>query len=389
MSALSIQDKLSLLGEQASFDVSAPSTLGLRKRGSSPTPLARQLENCIYPAAVGGGRCLPVLKVLLTNACRNNCRYCAIRSAANVPRAAFTPAELARAFMDLYRRRLVQGIFLSSGVAGDPDDAQALIVDTATILRRQYDYQGYIHLKILPGVSEAAIEATVRLASRVSLNLEAPSAERLAQLAPDKDFASQLLDRLRLVAAYAQAAGLKAGVTTQFVAGAAGESDAELLATSWHLYRTLGLRRAYYSGFTPIPDSPLENVPPMPTLRQHRLYQADWLLRQYGFSVEELVFQNNGMLALETDPKLAWALAHPEFFPVELTTAGYEELLRIPGVGPLSARRLIAARRVSSLRDARDLAALGLRTSKLAGFATLAGRRLTGGPPHQLCLPLG
>lgn len=383
MNTFSTGDKLAILGQEASYDVSAPGREAPDCPGPADQPLA-DLSRCIYPAAAGGGRCLPVLKVLATNQCRNDCRYCATRCSADVRRLSFQPEELAGVFIQMERRGLVRGLFLSSGIAGTPDEAQALIVDTATIVRRRYHYRGYLHLKVLPGASAAAIEATVSLASRVSVNVEAPSAERLAALTPDKSFTAEVVPTLRLAVAYARAAGLPAGVTTQYVAGAAGESDAELLASAWTFYQTLGLRRAYYSGFRPVPDSPLEGVPALSSTRGHRLYQADWLLRFYGFRLDELVFDSEGLLSLDVDPKMAWALSHPERFPVDVATADYSELLRVPGLGPVAARRLIEARRRGILRDLRDLSAAGVRTRKARSFIVLRGRALDG----QLRLPL-
>ncbi|MCX7597902.1 MAG: helix-hairpin-helix domain-containing protein [Armatimonadetes bacterium] len=376
VAAPTLEQKLDLLGEQAQYDVSAPgaSRTQTRDTASFPGCPIGGLEHCIYPAAAGG-RCLPVLKVLMTNACRNNCAYCATRAGADVPRAGFRPEELARAFIEMETRGLVQGIFLSSAMPSEPDGAQALIVDTATILRRRYGYRGYMHLKILPGASDAAIEETVRLADRVSVNLEAPSAHRLARIAPDKNFASGLLGTLEKAVAQAAAAGIPSGVTSQYVAGAAGESDLELLGTSFDLYRRLRLRRVYYSAFRPVEGTPLENLPPTPEIREQRLYQADFLMRQYGFTVGELVFGHDGNLPVDRDPKLAWAAAHPEFFPVEINTAAREELLRVPGLGPVAVQRISAARRKGRFTDRRQLAALGVQVARAAPFITIGGRR--------------
>jgi predicted DNA-binding helix-hairpin-helix protein len=391
MMALDTERKLAILGEQAQFDVSAPNESLLRREAPAAVEerTLAALTHCIYPAAVSGGRCMPVLKVLMTNACRNDCHYCATRCSANIRRTAFRPEELARAFLEMERRRLVQGLFLSSGIAGEPDRVQQLIVDTAAILRKKHGYRGYLHLKVLPGASDAAIEETVRLASRASVNLEAPNAQRLATLAADKRFADELGRALQRTAEYARAMRLRSGVTTQYVVGAAGESDAELIRTTDLLYRKLGLRRAYYSGFRPIEGTPLEDVPAAPTERIHRLYQADWLMRQYGFEAGELVFGEEGNLARGVDPKQAWAAAHPEFFPVELTTADREALLRVPGIGPVAAGRMVLARRTGLGREEKDLAAMGVWASRAARYVTVGGKppgRRVGG---QLELPFG
>jgi len=379
MARATIEQKLDLLGEQARYDVSAPGSRPAEAIGAHQSTgcTLTGLERCIYPAAAGG-RCMPVLKVLMTNACRNNCAYCALRAGTDTPRAAFRPEELAHAFIEMERRGLVQGLFLSSAIPSDADDAQALIVDTAKILRRRYGYQGYMHLKILPGASDAAIEETVRIASRVSVNLEAPSADRLARIAPDKDFSRELLGTLQKAVRHAAAVGIPSGVTTQYVAGAAGETDAELLHTSFRLYRSLGLRRVYYSAFQPVAGTPLDGLPATPEIRERRLYQADYLVRQYGFTVDELVFSADGSLPLDRDPKLAWAAAHPEFFPLEVNTAGREELLRVPGFGPVAVGRILAARRQGRLTDSRQLSFFGVRLTKAAPFITIGGRRVAG-----------
>ncbi len=376
---MDIEEKLAILGEQASFDVSAPPGV------SYPAAVPARLASCVYPAVVPGRGCVPILKVLLTNVCRNDCYYCATRCSARVRRTSFQPDELARAFIEMHRAGIVSGLFLSSGIAGDPDEVQQRIVDTAAILRTRYGFRGYIHLKILPGASPAAIEETVRLASRVSVNLEAPTPAHLSRIAPDKDFTSALMSTLRAASALAARLRPSSGVTTQFVAGAAGESDADLLTAAWRLYRSLRLRRAYYSGFRPVPDTPLSDQPPMPAVRERRLYQADWLLRFYGFRPEELVFDEQGNLPLSADPKLAWAARHPEAFPVEVNTASYQRLIRVPGIGPRTARRIIAARRRNRLRDLRDLAALGAAVRRAAAFITISGRRPDA---DQLRLPL-
>ncbi len=382
MRSLSTEAKLALLGEQAQYDVSVPGRgpLSAHDVGSIPA----QLQGCVYPAAAGGGRCLPVLKVLVTNLCTNDCHYCATRCSADVRRTTFRPEELAGAFIEMERRGLVRGLFLSSGIAGSPDAAQALIVDTATIVRRRHGYRGYMHLKVVPGASAAAIQATVELADRVSVNMEAPNEERLSRLAPQKIFHRDLLSTLRLTARYARAAGVRSGVTSQYVAGGVGESDAELLIGAWRLYQEVGLKRMYYSGFRPVSGSPLGNVPEMPATREHRLYQADWLLRFYGFRFDELVFDDQGLLPISADPKWVWAARHPEAFPVDVATADREELLRVPGIGPTSAQRILQVRREGGLRNLRDLARIGVRTRKARHFIVVRGCM----PGGQMQLPI-
>ena len=369
---MDIVQKLDLLGRAAQFDVCA---------APGGPPDLRPYISYVQPP--GGGK-KPVLKVLQTSFCERNCRYCAFRAGRDVPRAAFTPDELAAAFDQMQRRGLVDGLFLSSGIAGSVRTMDRMIA-TVELVRQRYGYTGYVHLKILPDAEEAQIEQAVRLADRVSVNLEAPNPERLALLAPRKDFAQGLMDPLRrAAAAIARGQGhwTKLGLTTQFVVGAAGESDRELLATTQRLYDELRLARAYFSAFSPVPDTPLEDQPPVHPTRQHRLYQSDFLMRYYGFRYEDFVFDAQGNLALNEDPKVAWAEAHPEYFPVEVNRASQPALLRVPGIGPVSARRILEARRQGVLRSLGDLRKLGVIVARAAPYVLLNGQR----PPLQLSL---
>lgn len=364
--------KLELLGQAAQFDVCAPP--------GGPPDLSSYISHVHLPD--GGTK--PVLKVLLTSFCERNCRYCAFRAGRDVERAGFTPDELAAAFDQMQRRGLVDGLFLSSGIAGSVRTMDRMLA-TVELVRKRYGYPGYVHLKILPDVEEAQIEQAVQLADRVSVNLEAPNPKRLAHLAPGKDFAQGLMGPLRRAAeaiARGQGRWARLGLTTQFVVGAAGENDRELLTTAQRLYDELHLARAYFSAFRPIPDTPLEGLPPTPPARQHRLYQCDFLMRYYGFRADDFVFDAQGNLSLQADPKLAWAQAHPEHFPVEVNRAPRMALLRVPGIGPTSARRILEARRKGPLRFLDDLRKLGVVTSRAAPYILLAGKR----PPLQLSL---
>jgi len=336
----------------------------------------RFLPGGIHVSRVGGGRTVKLLKVLQTNVCEFDCFYCEHRASRDVPRTYVSPDELAKTFMQLHRARLVEGLFLSSGITRKVDTMQERIVQTAEILRRRYRFRGYIHLKIMPGSSPAAVERTVQLADRVSLNLEAPTPKHLSRLSSKKEFFDGILTRMVWINRLTEEQpGLaRAGQITQFVVGAAGESDLDLLQTTDRLYREIRLRRAYFSAFSPIPDTPLDHVPPAPLLRQHRLYQADWLLRFYGFSVDELAFDEQGLLPLAADPKLTWALRHPERFPLELSTAPPELLLRVPGIGPLSAKRIVEVRRTTAITDLAQLTRLGVVAKRAAPFLFLGGR---------------
>ena len=406
---MDIHAKLSLLSQAAQFDdkVSPQGGCGLfapaedTPAGGPPNPGALRagaggpdFTSAISHVQAPGGRVVPVLKVLQTNACQNDCRYCAFRAGRDFRRAHFTSDELARGFDLMHRGGVVQGVFLSSGIIGTVKTMDEMLA-TAELLRGKYAFRGYLHLKLLPDAQAAQIERAVQLADRVSVNLEAPTSERLAVLAPKKQM-SQLLDPLKAAAGFIrrdrerygaarQAIGrVRLGMSTQFVVGPAGESDRELLATSRMLYREVRLARAYYSAFTPIRNTPLADALPTDPRREFRLYQADFLLRYYNFTVDELPFEHEGQLSQSLDPKTAWARAHPERFPVEVNRAPLAELLRIPGIGPVSAQAIVQARRQGKLASLGDLRRLGARADQAAPYVMLAGRR----PPWQMELPL-
>jgi len=372
-------EKIEILGRSAQYDLcgEACGTDAARKKDD--------LGRWIYPAVLPDGRRIAMLKVLLSNACQKDCYYCANRASRDFRRASFTPEELARAFDQMQRQGLVKGLFLSSGVCGDVHHAMDQMIAAVELVRKRYAFPGYIHLKILPGASFAHVERAVQLASRVSVNLEAPNAERLSRIAPGKDFAANLLQPMHWVRDLIEASGgrlVSAGQTTQFVVGAADESDREILSTTARLYKAIGLTRAYFSAFQPVADTPLENHAPTSALREHRLYQSDWLLRQYGFTFEDLVFDEDGNLPGEADPKMMWAQAHPEFFPLEVNRASREELLRVPGLGPRSVARILRFRRRGTFRTLADLKRIGAVVSRAAPFILLDGKRL----PYQMSL---
>ena len=301
---MDIHAKVKLLGAASEFDICSSSQAG----GSSER--YRELSQSISHVLLPGGRRTRLLKVLLSNICENDCAYCAIRASRDVRRTAFTPDELAGCFDQMHRAGLVDGLFLSSGICRHAIREMDRMIATVEIVRSRYQFEGYVHLKLLPGVTADQVERAVQLGDRVSVNLEAPTAERLARLSARKGFGTELMPTLQIASHLIRAAGqhTKAtSVTTQFVVGAAEESDREILSTSSRLYRTLGLARTYYSAFTPIPDTPLAGHDPTPPLRQHRLYQSDFLLRQYGFEFGDLVFDGGGNLPAECDPKVAWA----------------------------------------------------------------------------------
>jgi len=373
-----VEQKIETLGDSARYDLCNACGAATRSRDD--------LGRWIYPAALPDGQRVRVLKVLLTNVCEKNCYYCGVRASRDVPRASFSPDELARAFDRMQRADLVDGLFLSSGVCVSADRTMERMIACVELIRNRYQYQGYVHLKLLPGASEAHIERALQLAHRVSVNLEAPNAERLAAIAPRKAYFEELARPMRTAKRLIEASGGRlapAGQTTQFVVGAAGEPDREILSTTAQLYRQVGLRRAYFSAFQPVPGTPFDGREATPLWREHRLYQADWLLRFYGFGFEDLVFDDQGNLPRQADPKLLFARSHPELFPVEVNRASRQELLRVPGLGPRSVGRILRWRQQATLRELTDLSKAGAVAQRAAPFVLLAGRR----PPHQLPLP--
>lgn len=370
--------KLKLLGPPTCFEPA-------EEVGMPQTPACEgdDLSGAIHNAVMPNGKRIALLKTMLTSACERNCTYCAFRQGRDFRRATFSPDELAGLFMRLHRRGIAEGLFLSSGLAGGGPRIQDRLIATAEILRQRYEFQGYIHLKVMPGAERDQIVAAMRLSNRVSVNLESPNAERLACLAPRKAFAEELLQRLRWIEEIRrEEPGRWPSSTTQFVVGAVDESDVELLTTTEYLHRQVGIARAYFSSFSPVTDTPLENQPPSSPLREHRLYQSSFLLRDYGFTVKELPFDPGGNLPLESDPKLAWARRHLAYAPVEVNTATRRDLLRVPGIGPKGAEKLVCGRRHGRLRSLANLRKLRIAADRAAPFILLDGRR----PPRQLTL---
>jgi len=380
------QQKMELLTRLAGLDCEGEPRFAPDPR--TLTPRERVKRDFLADAVVQVQRPdgpLTVLRTMQTSACERNCHYCPFRAGrSRMVRVSFSPDELAREFERMQRAGVVKGLFLSSGVVGGGVRAMDPMLATAELIRGKYEYRGYIHLKIMPGAERAQIERAVRLADRVSINLEGANARRLALLAPGKSFEGELLQAMQWVHEIGRAQGVPKmpSLATQFVVGPAGESDQELLTTVERLYRQVKLARAYYSGFNPVSDTPLADAPATPVLREHRLYQADWLLRFYGFGLHELPFDQNGALPSGVDPKLAWARQHLTGRPVEVNRASRGELLRVPGIGPRSADAILHARRQGRLRDLAELRALGAVADRAAPFVLLDGRR----PPLQLNL---
>jgi predicted DNA-binding helix-hairpin-helix protein len=360
---------------------------------STRRPSDPDLPGMIHQAVLPGGKRVPILKTLLTSACERNCYYCPFRAGRDFRRVTFRPGELAALVDQFHQANIIQGIFLSSGVAGGGVRTQDQLIHTAEILRTRHRFGGYIHLKLMPGAEFAQVERAMQLADRVSVNLEAPNSKTLARLAPHKQLVQELVQPMRYVEQIRQARGGTTGgwgnpyrsgpsQTTQFVVGPGGETDRELLDTTAYLRRTVGLARVYFSAFNPVPDTPLEDHPPASATRERRLYQSDFLLRDYDFGADELIFDADDNLPAEADPKLVWARHHLSHAPVEVNRAERRELLRVPGIGPVGVERILRARKQGRLRDLGDLHKIGIVTQRVAPFILLDGRR----PAYQLPL---
>lgn len=364
--------KLSLLDGATRFepagDQPAAEHAGAAPRRPKPLP-------CISEVSTPTGK-KPMLKAMMTTACERNCFYCPFRAGrSQTTRVTYTPDEMAKTYDTIQRAGLVEGLFLSSGIIKGGVTTQEKIIDTAELLRKQYSYRGYIHLKIMPGAEYDQVRRAMQLADRVSINLEGATAERLAALAPKKDFWHELFPRLQWISELRRKEGLRASVVTQFVVGAVGDTDLELLHTSDHLYNQLGLRRTYFMAFNPVLQTPFETVAPVSRQREFRLYQASFLLRDYGWNLEEMPFLQDGNLPLDIDPKLAWAKANLRETPVEVNQAARTDLLRVPGIGPKTADAILVERRRQRIRELSHLQHLGMRDAgKAAPYLLLDGR---------------
>lgn len=333
-------------------------------------------------AYLPNGKTIPLLKTMQTSVCENDCNYCCFRSGRDTPRASLTPDELASAVVKLSKAGVAKGVFLSSGIIGGGIRTQDRIIATAEILREKYHYQDYIHLKIMPGAEKDQIFRSMQLADRVSINLEGPNESSVNRLAPHKLFLKDLLTPLQTIEEirreYPSHLGWKhswPSSATQFVVGAVNESDLDLLHLTYQLQSAFRLKRAYFSGFTPVINTPLENRPRSNPWRQHRLYQAFFLLRDYHFNFEEMVFNASGNLDLEKDPKLLWAEQNLLYQPVEINRADYQQLMKIPGIGAVSAQKICVFRKHHKIRDLSTLHNIGISTSRASKFILLDGHR--------------
>ena len=385
---MELLDKLNILADAAKYDAACTSS-GLDRSGRPGTIGSTTLAGCCHSFSADG-RCVSLLKVLQTNLCVYDCQYCVNRRSNDVPRAAFTPEELCELTMGFYRRNYIEGLFLSSAVIRNPDYTTELMIRTLGILREKHRFGGYIHAKAIPGADPLLTRRLGLLADRLSVNIELPSQKSLNTLAPDKSKSSILLpmghitnkikeNSYEIVKYKAAPKFAPAGQSTQMIIGATPDTDFQILRLSEAMYGKYRLKRVFYSAYIPVGDQKL--LPPAgtkpPLLREHRLYQADWLLRFYGFKAEELLDEQHQEFNPLLDPKCNWALHHPESFPVEINKAPYETLLRVPGIGVKSAQKIVTARRQAKL-DYADLRKLGVVLKRANYFILCLGKRAEG-----------
>jgi putative DNA modification/repair radical SAM protein len=387
----SLKERLAILSDAAKYDASCASSGTVKRDSAASGGLGSTEGSGICHAYAPDGRCISLLKILLTNFCIYDCAYCINRSSSNVERARFTPEEVVWLTLEFYRRNYIEGLFLSSGIIRSSDHTMEEMVRIVRELRVTHQFRGYIHLKSIPEASAHLIEEAGLYADRLSLNIELPTDSGISRFAPEKKPASirRSMGDLRLKIEAAEEPTLQtkrrkrfvpAGQSTQMIVGADGANDATILSTSGQLYSSYGLKRVYYSAFSPIPDSS-KNLPLIkpPLMREHRLYQADWLYRFYGFGIDEITsIQQGGMLDLNLDPKLAWALGHREDFPVDVNRSDRERLLRVPGLGTKTVKAILTERRQRRLR-LEDLPRLGVSIRKVQAFITAEGWT-----PHRL-----
>lgn len=384
---MSVMEKLRILTDAAKYDVACTSSG--TSRGNDGTGLGSCVQMGICHSFAADGRCISLLKILFTNECIFDCKYCINRRSNDVPRASFTPDEICELTIEFYRRNYIEGLFLSSGILRSPDYTMELVCAALEKLRKVYRFQGYIHVKAIPGAREELIQRAGFLADRMSVNLELATAEGLRTLAPHKT-RDKILKPMRLVQngrsqnayelkVYHHAPSfVPAGQSTQMIVGATPETDYQMLHVAETLYQRFDLKRVFYSAFVSVNVDkalPAKTDQGPPLLREHRLYQADWLLRYYKFEAKELLTEEEPNFNPLFDPKCNWALRHLEYFPVEVNRAPYEKLLRVPGLGYRSARRIVRARRLGTL-DFQDLKKIGVVLKRAMYFLTCNGRMM-------------
>ena len=362
---MTIQEKLQILADSAKYDASCSSSGSTR---SNKNGLGNAAVNGICHSFSADGRCISLLKILMTNCCIFDCKYCINRRSNDIKRAIFTPEEVCEITINFYKRNYIEGLFLSSGIIKSPDYTMELLIKTITLLRYKYKFNGYIHAKAIPGASEILVKRLGSLVDRMSTNIELPSDTSLKLLAPNKH-SQDITTIMKTIKTNTNKTFAPAGQSTQMIIGATKETDKEIMSKSSSLYQSFHLKRVFYSAYIPVnKDANLPAITTPPLIRENRLYQSDWLLRFYKFSVSELFDKAENLNTL-LDPKTNWALNHLEYFPKEINDASFEELIRIPGIGLTSAKKIISSRRFFTI-DFADLKKMGISIKKAKYFIT-------------------
>ncbi len=373
---MEVVDKLKILSEDSQYDLACACGTGKddrRKRGED--------GKWIYPVTLPNGGYSVLLKTLLSNVCTSDCKYCPLRSENSVRRCILTPDEISRTFMEYYKARKVFGLFLSSGIIDTPDYTMDKLIASVSLIRKKYSFKGYIHLKVIPGASEASMEEAMSLSNAVSLNIETPGRSYFNKLSQRKDFNRDIVRSLKHLSGLAKEKYPKVKLTTQFIVGASNEPDSEILKYSFGLYERLNFNRIYFSAYQENPLQPswsetfaLDSPPPASSnklVREHRLYQSDFLIRKYGFKQEDFSYDTNGNLNLEKDPKEIWAELNPDTFPVNINSAPRELLLRVPGIGPEIASRITKYRQIHKIKELVSLGVKGKSEFKIKKYVVL------------------
>ena len=368
------QEKLEILSTDAQYDLACACSTSKDEHRQRTAD-----GKWIYPVTLPNGGKSVLFKTLTSNVCTNDCKYCPLREQMDVRRVSLAPEDTVKVFLDYLNQRKVFGLFLSSGVLGSPDTTMERLNGVARLLRRRHGFKGYIHLKIIPGASDAAVEEAVSLASAVSLNIETPGEKNLAKLSQKKRYIQDIIEPIKLISRLTERGSRYERVkqTTQFIVGAADEQDAQIVKYMYGLYERLKMHRVYFSAYQRgLGDSSItaEQVNPQNKadilMREHRLYQVDFLLRKYAFAESDIIFDKDGNLSLTTDPKEAWALRHPEFFPLNINQASKLSLLRVPGLGPVTVKRILQQRKKSRIKSIEEVGKTGIRLEKAKKFLT-------------------
>jgi len=364
---MTLNEKLIILSDAAKYDASCSSSGSTRKNTSDG--IGNAASSGICHSFASDGRCISLLKILMTNSCIFDCKYCINRKSNNIKRAIFTPEEICTITINFYKRNYIEGLFLSSGIIKSPDYTMEKIIETIYLLRNKYKFNGYIHAKAIPGSSDYLVKKLGSLVDRMSANIELPTENGLKLLAPNKD-ENKISKIMKTIKDNRNSKFTPAGSSTQMIIGATNENDLDILSKSENLYKTYDLKRVFYSAYIPVnKDKLLPTIKMPPLTREHRLYQADWLLRFYNYKVNDLLDKNNPNFNLLIDPKADWALRHMDKYPIEINTASYYDLLKVPGIGPKNAKKIISARKTFKI-EFNDLKKMNISIKRAKYFIT-------------------